>query len=118
VIDHRVARVAPPSLPAAARMRRTMHEEDAMLFAVEKLESEICKLRGLLRMLHEDQPDVLEDVFEFHVGSLISHASPESHGHIRACAQEMLMAIQALPRHADEATQDFSLMHGIATRPS
>jgi len=117
VIDHRVARVAPPSLPAAARMRRT-NEEDAMLFAVEKLESEICKLRGLLRMLHEDQPDVLEDVFEFHVGSLISHASPESHGHIRACAQEMLMAIQALPRHADEVTQDFSLMHGIAARPS
>jgi hypothetical protein len=30
----------------------------------------------------------------------------------------MLMAIQALPRHADEATQDFSLMHGIAARPS
>nr|WP_254898805.1 hypothetical protein [Stenotrophomonas sp. NA06056] len=113
-----MARVAPPSLPAAARMCRTMHEEDAMLFAVEKLESEICKLRGLLRMLHEDQPDVLEDVFEFHVGSLISHASPESHDHIRACAHEMLAAIQALPRHADKATPDFSLMPEIVARPS
>lgn len=89
-----------------------------MLFAVEELESEICKLRGLLQMLHEDQPDVLEDVFEFHVGSLISHASPESHGHIRACAQEMLVAIQAMPRHADEATRDFSLTRGTAARPS
>lgn len=81
-----------------------------MLFAVEELESEICKLRGLLQMLHEDQPDVLEDVFEFHVGSLISHASPEHHGHIRICAQEMLVAIQTLPRRSDEAAPDFQLI--------
>ena len=53
-------------------------------------------------MLHEDQPDVLEDVFEFHVGSLISHASPEHHTRIRTCAQEMLAAIQALPRRREE----------------
>ena len=63
-----------------------------MLFSAEALESEICKLRGLLQMLHEDQPDVLEDVFEFHVGNLISHSSPDHHAHIRTCAQEMLVA--------------------------
>lgn len=67
------------------------------MFTAEALESEICKLRGLLQMLHEDQPDVLEDVFEFHVGSLISHTSPEQHGYIRTCSQEMLAAIRALP---------------------
>ena len=44
-----------------------------MLFSAETLESEIRKLRGLLQMLHEDQPDVMEDVFEFHVTSLITH---------------------------------------------
>ncbi|HIE0127785.1 MULTISPECIES: hypothetical protein [Stenotrophomonas] len=77
-----------------------------MLFAVEELESEICKLRGLLRMLHEDQPDVLEDVFEFHVGSLISHAADEHHGYIRRCAAQML---QELPVTASTGV-DFSLM--------
>ena len=30
-----------------------------MLFSAETLESEIRKLRGLLQMLHEDQPDVM-----------------------------------------------------------
>ncbi|MEG0185026.1 MAG: hypothetical protein RR704_16435 [Stenotrophomonas sp.] len=89
-----------------------------MLFAVEELESEICKLRGLLRMLHEDQPDVLEDVFEFHVGSLISHASPEDHGHIRACAQEMLRVTRALPRHVEKASPDFRLMPESIARPA
>lgn len=77
-----------------------------MLFAVEELESEICKLRGLLRMLHEDQPDVLEDVFEFHVGSLISHAADEHHGYIRRCAAQML---RELPVTASTGV-DFSLM--------
>lgn len=89
-----------------------------MLFAVEELESEICKLRGLLQMLHEDQPDVLEDVFEFHVGSLISHASPEHHARIRTCAQEMLVAIQALPRRRDDDTTDFRLMPALGMRPA
>ncbi|WP_303636349.1 MULTISPECIES: hypothetical protein [Stenotrophomonas] len=89
-----------------------------MLFAVEELESEICKLRGLLRMLHEDQPDVLEDVFEFHVGSLISHAAPEHHGHIRACAHDMLTAIRTLPRRSDPGPADFTLMPGLAARPA
>jgi len=28
------------------------------------------------------------------------------------------VAIQALPRHADEEAQDFSLMPGIVARPS
>ncbi|MGS7836145.1 hypothetical protein [Stenotrophomonas maltophilia] len=69
-----------------------------MLFAVEELESEICKLRGLLRMLHEDQPDVLEDVFEFHVGSLISHAADKHHGYIRRCAAQMLLELPAVRR--------------------
>ncbi|MCZ7845770.1 hypothetical protein LRB28_20360 [Stenotrophomonas maltophilia] len=95
-----------------------VEEEDAMLFAVEELESEICKLRGLLQMLHEDQPDVLEDVFEFHVGSLISHASPEHHTRIRACAQEMLAAIQALPRRREEDTPEFQLMPQLDIRPA
>lgn len=89
-----------------------------MLFAVEELESEICKLRGLLQMLHEDQPDVLEDVFEFHVGSLISHASPEHHARIRNCAQEMLVAIQALPRRCEDDTADFRVMPGLEIRPA
>ncbi|CAQ46955.1 hypothetical protein Smlt3533 [Stenotrophomonas maltophilia K279a] len=93
-------------------------EEDAMLFAVEELESEICKLRGLLQMLHEDQPDVLEDVFEFHVGSLVSHASPEHHARIRTCAQEMLAAIQALPRRRENDTPDFQLMPQLGIGPA
>jgi len=89
-----------------------------MLFAVQELESEICKLRGLLQMLHEDQPDVLEDVFEFHVGSLISHASAEHHARIRTCAQEMLAAIQALPRRREDDTPDFRLMPQLGIRPA
>ncbi len=89
-----------------------------MLFAVEELESEICKLRGLLQMLHEDQPDVLEDVFEFHVGSLISHAPPEHHARIRACAQEMLARIQALPRRREGDTPEFQLMPQLEIRPA
>jgi hypothetical protein len=95
-----------------------VEEEDAMLFAVEELESEICKLRGLLQMLHEDQPDVLEDVFEFHVGSLVSHASPEHHARIRTCAQEMLAAIQALPRRREVDTPEFQLMPQLDIRPA
>jgi len=95
-----------------------VEEEDAMLFAVEELESEICKLRGLLQMLHEDQPDVLEDVFEFHVGSLVSHASPEHHARIRTCAQEMLAAIQALPRRRENDTPDFQLMPQLGIGPA
>jgi len=95
-----------------------LKEEDAMLFAVEELDSEICKLRGLLQMLHEDQPDVLEDVFEFHVGSLISHASPEHHARIRSCAQDMLAAIRALPRRRDDDTADFQLMPQLGVRPT
>jgi len=95
-----------------------VEQEDAMLFAVEELESEICKLRGLLQMLHEDQPDVLEDVFEFHVGSLVSHASPEHHARIRTCAQEMLAAIQALPRRRENDTPDFQLMPQLGIGPA
>ncbi|WP_286069379.1 hypothetical protein [Stenotrophomonas sp. 57] len=89
-----------------------------MLFAVQELESEICKLRGLLQMLHEDQPDVLEDVFEFHVGSLISHASPEHHARIRTCAQEMLATVQSLPRRREDDTPDFQLMPQLDIRPA
>ncbi|MBK0014355.1 hypothetical protein [Stenotrophomonas sp. S41] len=89
-----------------------------MLFAVDELESEICKLRGLLQMLHEDQPDVLEDVFEFHVGSLISHSAPAHHARIRTCAREMLVAIQALPRHSDDSKADFRMMPELLARPA
>ncbi|GAB3055418.1 hypothetical protein [Stenotrophomonas tumulicola] len=83
-----------------------------MLFSAEALESEICKLRGLLQMLHEDQPDVLEDVFEFHVGNLISHSSPDHHAHIRTCAHEMLVTVRALPRRVESKGPDFRLMPG------
>jgi len=81
-----------------------------MVFSAEALESEIRKLHGLLQMLHEDQPGVMEDVFEFHVGSLISHASPDQHGYIRTRAQEMIVAIRALPPHADGSRASFQLM--------
>lgn len=90
-----------------------------MMFTAEALESEICTLRGLLQMLHEDQPDVLEDVFEFHVGSLISHASPEHHGYIRTCAQEMLAAIRAMPVAARRSPLPrFRLMPQMVARPA
>ncbi|WMJ70076.1 hypothetical protein [Stenotrophomonas sp. 24(2023)] len=89
-----------------------------MLFSAEVLEAEICKLRGLLQMLHEDQPDVLEDVFEFHVGSLISHAAIEHHGYIRTCAQEMLAAVQALPRRAVDEGPTIRLMPEMIVRPA
>ena len=76
-----------------------------MLFPAEILDAEICKLRGLLQMLHEDQPDVMEDVFEFHVTSLITHAAPEHHPRIRAAAHEMLTAIQRQPVRPTEVDQ-------------
>ncbi|WP_367382926.1 hypothetical protein [Stenotrophomonas cyclobalanopsidis] len=89
-----------------------------MLFAVDELESEICKLRGLLQMLHEDQPDVLEDVFEFHVGSLISHSAPAHHARIRTSARDMLVAIQALPRRSDKDRANFRMMPELVARPA
>lgn len=81
-----------------------------MVFSAEALESEICKLHGLLQMLHEDQPDVMDDIFEFHVGSLISHAALEHHGYIRTRAQEMLAAVHALPHRAAPRGARFRLM--------
>lgn len=66
-----------------------------MLFPADVLESELCKLRGLLQMLHEDQPDVMEDVFDFHVTSLITHAAPEHHARIRSAARSMLADVAA-----------------------
>lgn len=86
-----------------------------MLFPADALEAEICKLRGLLQMLHADQPDVLQDVFQFHVGSLISHSSPEQHGYIQTCAEEMLAAIRATPRRAPLSGADFRLMPAAMT---
>lgn len=64
-----------------------------MLFPADVLESELCKLRGLLQMLHEDQPDVMEDVFDFHVTSLVTHAAPEHHARIRSAARAMLAEV-------------------------
>jgi len=81
-----------------------------MLFSAETLESEIRKLRGLLQMLHEDQPDVMEDVFEFHVTSLITHAAPEYHPRIRAAAHDMLTAIQRQPVRPNPNAPDIRLM--------
>jgi len=81
-----------------------------MLFSADVLETEICKLRGLLQMLHEDQPDVLEDVFQFHVGNLISHVEPDQHGYVRNCARDMLEAIRALPPITPRAGSEFMVM--------
>ena len=81
-----------------------------MLFSAEVVESEICKLRGLLQMLHEDQPDVLEDVFQFHVGNLISHVAPDQHGYVRRCAGDMLEAIRRLPSVAPRSGAEFMVM--------
>lgn len=88
-----------------------------MMFSADALEAEICKLRGLLQMLHEDQPDVMEEVFQFHVGSLLSNSSIDRHGYIRTCAAEMLAAVQALPRAIDRRAPDradFRLMDAVA----
>lgn len=84
-----------------------------MLFSAETLESEISKLHGLLQMLHEDQPDVLEDVFEFHVTSLITHAAPEHHPRIRSAAHQMLAEIQRQPVQPDPRKPDILLMPDV-----
>jgi len=84
-----------------------------MLFSAETLESEIRKLRGLLQMLNEDQPDVMEDVFEFHVTSLITHAAPEHHPRIRSAAHEMLTAIQRQPVRPNPNAPDIRLMPSL-----
>jgi len=89
---------------------RSQPKEIEMLFSAETLESEIRKLRGLLQMLHEDQPDVMEDVFEFHVTSLITHAAPEHHPRIRSAAHEMLTAIQRQPVRPNPNAPDIRLM--------
>lgn len=87
-----------------------------MLLSVDALESEICKLRGLLQMLHEDQPDVLDDVFQFHVGNLISHTAPDHHVHIRSCARDMLDAIRAAPTGVVRPSPEFQLMPQLLAR--
>ncbi len=81
-----------------------------MLFSAETLDGEISKLRGLLQMLHEDQPDVLEDVFEFHVTSLVTHSAPEHHSRIRAAAHEMLAEILRQPAHPNPLKPQIRLM--------
>jgi len=92
---------------------RSQPKEIEMLFSAETLESEIRKLRGLLQMLHEDQPDVMEDVFEFHVTSLITHAAPEHHPRIRSAAHEMLAAIQRQPVRPNPNAPDIRLMPSL-----
>lgn len=81
-----------------------------MMFAADALEAELCKLRGLLQMLHEDQPDVMEEIFDFHVTSLITHAAPEQHPRIRVAARAMLAEIQCLPVRPRPDTPDILLM--------
>jgi len=81
-----------------------------MLFSAETLESELSKLRGLLQMLHEDQPDVMEDVFEFHVTSLITHAPPELHPRIRSTAHAMLAEVLRRPVQPDPLKPEIRLM--------
>lgn len=84
-----------------------------MLFSAETLDSELSKLRGLLQMLHEDQPDVMEDVFEFHVTSLITHTAPEHHARIRDAARDMLAAILRQPVRPNPRAPDIRLMPGV-----
>ncbi len=81
-----------------------------MLFPADVLDSEIRKLRGLLQMLHEDQPDVMEDVFEFHVTSLVTHSAPEHHPRIRRAAQKMLEEVRRLPAAVNPNTPEILLM--------
>lgn len=81
-----------------------------MLFPADVLDTEICKLRGLLQMLHEDQPDVMEDVFDFHVTSLITHAAPEQHAHIRTAARAMLAEVMGLPARRNPDAPEIRLM--------
>ena len=81
-----------------------------MLFPADVLDSEIRKLRGLLQMLHEDQPDVMEDVFEFHVTSLITHSAPEHHARIRAAARTMLNDVLSRPVVPNEDAPEILLM--------
>ncbi|WP_282298456.1 MULTISPECIES: hypothetical protein [unclassified Stenotrophomonas] len=85
-----------------------------MLFPADVLDSEIRKLRGLLQMLHEDQPDVMEDVFEFHVTSLITHAAAEHHARIRAAAQAMLVDIRSRPVAQNPDAPEILLMPSAA----
>ncbi|WP_313139970.1 hypothetical protein [Stenotrophomonas sp.] len=85
-----------------------------MLFPADVLDSEIRKLRGLLQMLHEDQPDVMEDVFEFHVTSLITHAAAEHHRRIRNAAQTMLDEIRSRPVAHNPDAPEILLMPSAA----
>ena len=85
-----------------------------MLFPADVLDSEIRKLRGLLQMLHEDQPDVMEDVFEFHVTSLITHAAGEHHRRIRTAAQAMLADIRSRPVRQNPDAPEILLMPSAA----
>ncbi|MEG2804941.1 hypothetical protein [Stenotrophomonas sp.] len=84
-----------------------------MLFPAEALDAEICKLRGLLQMLHEDQPDVMDDVFEFHVTSLITHAAIEEHPRIRAAARAMMADIRSQPVRPRPQRPDIQLMPDV-----
>jgi hypothetical protein len=102
-------RSVPVRLRPRSRVDRHPKEID-MLFSADTLESELSKLRGLLQMLHEDQPDVMEDVFEFHVTSLITHTAAEHHPHIRQAARDMLVAIQQQPVRAVSRTPEILLM--------
>jgi hypothetical protein len=92
-----------------APANRYLKEMD-MLFPAEILDAEICKLRGLLQMLHEDQPDVMHDIFEFHVTSLITHTAAEHHRRIRDAAHAMLTDIQRRPVRPDPPRSEIQLM--------
>jgi len=81
-----------------------------MLFPADVLESELCKLRGLLQMLHEDQRDVMEDVFDFHVTSLVPHAAPEHHARIRSVARSMLAEVLGQPVRRNPHAPEIRLM--------
>lgn len=84
-----------------------------MLFPADVLDTEICKLRGLLQMLHEDQPGVMEEIFEFHVTGLIAHAAPEHHARIRAAARSMLAEVLRQPVRANPDAPTILLMGAL-----
>ena len=84
-----------------------------MLFPADVLDAELRKLRGLLQMLHEDQPDVMEEVFDFHVTSLITHSAPDQHAHIRATARAMLAEVQRCPVRRNRDAPEILLMQAL-----
>ncbi|MNS93481.1 hypothetical protein D3C72_1276600 [compost metagenome] len=55
----------------------------------------------------------MDDVFEFHVTSLITHAAPEQHPRIRAAARAMMSEILRQPVRPRPPGADIRLMPDV-----